>query len=62
MDNMELHNEVMFYKKAVEHMGDELQKLRKELRDMHNEIATYSHTVNRLSSQLDMAKEFGETL
>jgi hypothetical protein len=62
MDNMELHNEVMFYKKAVERMGDELQKLRKELQDMHGEIATYSVTVKRLSSQLDMAKEFGDTL
>lgn len=62
MDNMELHNEVMFYKKAVERMGNELQKLRKELQDMHSEIVTYSDTVKRLSSQLDMAKEFGDTL
>ena len=59
---MELHNEIMFYRKAVERMGDELQKLRKELQDMHSEIATYSGTVKRLSSQLDMAKEFGDTL
>lgn len=62
MDNMELHNEVMFYKEAVEHLGDELQRLKKELRDMHSEIETYSHTVKRLSSRLDMAKEFGDTL
>lgn len=62
MDNMELHNEVMFYKKAVERMGDELQRLKKELRDMHSEIAAYNRTVMRLSSQLDMAKEFGDTL
>ena len=62
MDNMELHNEIMFYKKAVERMGNELQRLKKELRDMHSEIATYSGTVKRLSSQLDMAKKFGDTL
>lgn len=62
MDNIELHNEVMFYKKAVERMGDELQRLKKELRDMHSEIAAYNRTVMRLSSQLDMAKEFGDTL
>ena len=62
MDNMELHNEVMFYKKAVERMGDELQRLKKELRDMHSEIAAYNRTVKRLSAQLDMAKEFGDTL
>ena len=62
MDSMELHNEVMFYKKSVERMGDELQRLKKELRDMHSEIAAYNRTVMRLSSQLDMAKEFGDTL
>lgn len=62
MDNMELHNEVMFYKKAVERMGVELQKLKKELRDMRSEIAAYNRTVKRLSAQLDMAKEFGDTL
>ena len=62
MDNMELHNEVMFYKKAVERMGNELQRVRKEMQDMRGEITTYSNTVKRLSSQLDMAKEFGDTL
>ena len=55
MDNIELHNEVMFYKKAVERMGVELQKLKKELRDMHSEIAAYNRTVKRLSARLDMA-------
>lgn len=61
MDNTELHNEVMFYKKAVERTAAELQKLKKELRDMHSEIAAYNSTVKRLSAQLDMAKEFGDT-
>ena len=57
-----MHNEVMFYKKAVERMGNELQRIRKEMQDMRVEITTYSNTVKRLSSQLDMAKEFGDTL
>lgn len=62
LDNLELHNEVMFYKGIVEGLYNEVQSLQGDIKALRKELSVYSESAKRLSTQLDMSEKFGETL
>ena len=62
MNNLEIHNEVMFYKGIVEGLYSEVRSLQGDIKDLRKELSVYSESAKRLSTQLDMSEKFGETL
>lgn len=62
LDNLELHNEVMFYKGIVEKLYREVVSLRNDVKTLRTELSVYSESAKRLSAQLDMSDKFGETI
>lgn len=62
LNNLEIHNEVMFYKGIVEGLYSEVRSLQGDIKDLRKELSVYSESAKRLSTQLDMSEKFGETL
>ena len=61
LNNLEIHNEVMFYKGIVEGLYSEVRSLQGDIKDLRKELSVYSESAKRLSTQLDMSEKFGET-
>ena len=62
LNNLEIHNEVMFYKGIVEGLYSEVRSLQGDIKALRKELSVYSESAKRLSTQLDMSEKFGETL